>query len=72
MHLLYSKCVSTSQFPYNDDVEVTRSSWIHEKERGGVVTSTGGEVTPGRRKRGNDTSWSDANLTVPKNTINGR
>jgi hypothetical protein len=33
---------------------------------GGVVMSVGGEVAPAREKIVNDTSWADANLTVPK------
>jgi hypothetical protein len=35
--------------------------------RGGVTTSDGEEAAPGRRKGGDDTSWTDANLTGPKN-----
>jgi hypothetical protein len=35
--------------------------------RGDVVTSTGGEVAPGRGKVGDDISWADANLTELKN-----
>jgi hypothetical protein len=31
-----------------------------------VVTSVGGEVTSRRRKRGDDVSWADANLSKPK------
>jgi hypothetical protein len=33
----------------------------------GVVTSVGGEVALGRGKRGDDISWTDANLTWLKN-----
>jgi hypothetical protein len=38
--------------------------------RGGVVTSAGGEVTPGREKGGDDDSCVDANLIGPKNKEN--
>jgi hypothetical protein len=31
--------------------------------RGSVMTSVGGEVTPGRGKGGDDANWADANLT---------
>jgi hypothetical protein len=31
-------------------------------QRGNVTTSAGGEVAPGRGKRGNDASWADSNL----------
>jgi hypothetical protein len=34
--------------------------------RDGVVTSAGGETTPGRGKGGNNASWTDVNLTEPK------
>jgi hypothetical protein len=34
--------------------------------RGGVTTSVGGEATPGRGKREDDTSWTVANLTGSK------
>jgi hypothetical protein len=37
---------------------------------GDVVTSTGGEAAPGREKGGDDASWTDANLTGPKNEEN--
>jgi hypothetical protein len=33
---------------------------------GGVTTSTEGEVAPVRRKRGDDISWADTNLTEQK------
>jgi hypothetical protein len=39
---------------------------------GGVVTSTGGDAAPGRRKGGNDANWADVNLTRPKNNENLR
>jgi hypothetical protein len=35
--------------------------------RGGVTTSVGGEVAPGKGKGGDDASWVDVNLTGPKN-----
>jgi hypothetical protein len=38
--------------------------------RGGVATSIGGEVTPGRGKGGDEVSWTDANLTGSKNKEN--
>jgi hypothetical protein len=38
--------------------------------RGGVATSAGGETTSGRGKGGDDASWSDADLTRPKNEEN--
>jgi hypothetical protein len=41
-------------------------------QRGGVATSVGGEVAPGRGKRGDDASWADTNLTGPKNEENQR
>jgi hypothetical protein len=31
-----------------------------------VVTSAGGEAAPRRGKGGDDASWTDANLVVPK------
>jgi hypothetical protein len=40
--------------------------------RGGVMTSVGGEMTPGRGKGGDNTSWADANLTGPKIEENSR
>jgi hypothetical protein len=40
--------------------------------RGDVTTSTGGDVTPGRGKGGDDASWADANLTKSKNKENSR
>jgi hypothetical protein len=33
----------------------------------GVVTSTGGEAAPDRKKGGDDVSWADTNLIGPKN-----
>jgi hypothetical protein len=39
---------------------------------GGVVTSTGEEMTPGRGKRENDISWVDMNLIERKNEENPR
>jgi hypothetical protein len=33
---------------------------------GGVATLAGGEATPGREKRKDDTSWADANRTGQK------
>jgi hypothetical protein len=35
-----------------------------------VMTSTGGEVAPGRKNEGDDASWADANLTGSKNKEN--
>jgi hypothetical protein len=35
-----------------------------------VMTSTGGEVAPGREKGVDDASFADANLTGPKNEEN--
>jgi hypothetical protein len=35
-----------------------------------VATSTGGEMTPERRRGGDDISWTDVNLTGPKNEEN--
>jgi hypothetical protein len=37
---------------------------------GGEATSTGGEVTPGREKGGDDVSWADMNLSKSKNKKN--
>jgi hypothetical protein len=34
--------------------------------RGGMMISAGGEAAPGREKGGDDISWADANLIVPK------
>jgi hypothetical protein len=34
--------------------------------RGGVMTSTGGEVAVGRGKGGADASWADTNLSMKK------
>jgi hypothetical protein len=41
-------------------------------QRDGVTTSVGGEVTPGRGKRGDDISWADTNIIEPKNEENPR
>jgi hypothetical protein len=38
--------------------------------RSGVMTSAGGEVTSGRGKGGDNTSWADANLTGMENEEN--
>jgi hypothetical protein len=38
--------------------------------RGGVVTSTRGEVAPRREKRGYDVNCADVNITGPKNKEN--
>jgi hypothetical protein len=35
-----------------------------------MMTSTRGEVVPGRRKGGDDVSWADVNLAGPKNKEN--
>jgi hypothetical protein len=35
--------------------------------RDSVMMSAGGEVALGRGKGGDDASWTDANLTAPKN-----
>jgi hypothetical protein len=35
-----------------------------------MATSTGGKVAPERGKRGDDASWTDVNLTRPKNEEN--
>jgi hypothetical protein len=40
--------------------------------RGIMAMSVGGEVAPGRGKGGNDSSWTDANLTGSKNEENSR
>jgi hypothetical protein len=40
--------------------------------RGGVTTSVGGEVAPGKGKGGDDTSWVDVNLTGSKNKKKSR
>jgi hypothetical protein len=40
--------------------------------RGGVATSVGGEVTPGRGKRGDDASWANVDLIGPKNEESSR
>jgi hypothetical protein len=37
-----------------------------------VVTSAGGEPTPGRGKGGDNTDWANANLTRPKNEKKSR
>jgi hypothetical protein len=42
------------------------------ERRDSVATSTGGEATPERGKRGDNASWADANLTGPKNKENSR
>jgi hypothetical protein len=39
-------------------------------QRDGVTMSTGGEVTLGRGKVGNNASWANANYTGPKNKKN--
>jgi hypothetical protein len=39
---------------------------------GGVMTSTGGEVAPERKKGGDNVSWADVNLTGSKNKKNSR
>jgi hypothetical protein len=39
---------------------------------GDVVASVGGGAAPGRGKGGDDASWSDTNLIVPKNKKNSR
>jgi hypothetical protein len=39
---------------------------------GGMVTLVGGEMTPRRRKRGDNASWDDVNFTGPKNKENPR
>jgi hypothetical protein len=41
-------------------------------QRGGVVTSAGGEAAPGRGKGGDDAIWADVNLIGPKNKKNPR
>jgi hypothetical protein len=38
--------------------------------RNGVMTLTGGETAPERRKGGDEVSWDDANLTGLKNKKN--
>jgi hypothetical protein len=35
-----------------------------------MTTSARGKTAPGRKKGGNDVSWADMNLTVPKNEEN--
>jgi hypothetical protein len=40
--------------------------------RGGVATSAGGEVAPGREKGGHDVSWDDTNLSRMKHKENPR
>jgi hypothetical protein len=35
--------------------------------RNSVGMSAGGDTTPTREKRGDDTNWADTNLTRPKN-----
>jgi hypothetical protein len=39
-------------------------------QRSAMAMLAEGEVAPGRRKRGYDTNWADANLTGPKNKKN--
>jgi hypothetical protein len=39
-------------------------------QRGNVMTSAGGEAASGRGKGGDDTNWTDVNLTEPKNGEN--
>jgi hypothetical protein len=39
---------------------------------GGMTTSVGGEVAPGRGKGEDNVSWANANLTGPKNEENSR
>jgi hypothetical protein len=41
-------------------------------QRGGAVMSAKGEVAPGRGKGEDDTRWTYANLTRPKNEENSR
>jgi hypothetical protein len=41
-------------------------------QHGGVATSVGGEVASERGNGGDDTSWTDTNLTGPKNEENLR
>jgi hypothetical protein len=52
-----------------DEAKATSSSWLNGKSvtrRGNVTTSIGGEAAPKRGKRGDDASWTNANLTEPK------
>jgi hypothetical protein len=37
---------------------------------GGMATSAGGEVAPGRGKGGDGANWADVNFTGPKNKEN--
>jgi hypothetical protein len=39
-------------------------------QHGGVMMSVEGDAAQGKRKRGDDVSWSDANLTGAKNKEN--
>jgi hypothetical protein len=51
-----------------DKPKASSSSWLHGKEeQHGVATSVGGEVAPGRGKRGYDASWANVDLIGPKN-----